>query len=46
MDMSGEEVLNIILALTSEMHLKSHPEKVGNEDICCHLEPCLSKLKV
>jgi hypothetical protein len=32
--------------LTSEMHLKSHPEKVGNEDICCHLEPCLSKLKV
>jgi hypothetical protein len=44
--MSGEEVLNITLALISKMHLKSHPEKVGNEDICCHLEPCLPKLCV
>jgi hypothetical protein len=44
MDMSGEEVLNITLALTSEMHFKSHPEKVGNEDIRCHLEPGLPKL--
>lgn len=46
MYMSGEEVLNITLALTSEMHLKSHPEKIGNEDIHSHLEPCLPKLKV
>jgi hypothetical protein len=44
--MSGEEVSNITLALTSEMHLNSHPEKVGNEDICGHFEPCLPKLKV
>jgi hypothetical protein len=44
--MSGEEVLNISLALKSKMHHKSHPEEVGNEDIRCHLEPCLSKLCV
>lgn len=44
--MSGEEILNIILALTSKMHHKSHPEKIGNEDILGHLEPCLPKLKI
>jgi hypothetical protein len=39
MDMSGEEVQNITLALKSEVHHKSHMEKVGNEDICCHVFP-------
>jgi hypothetical protein len=44
--MSGEEVLNILVALKSKMHHKSHPEEVGNEDIRGHLEPCLPKLCV